>query len=101
MGAGVGSRDRETQTRAGVVNGGDAAPWRSGRSTGVAQASQPGDLGGVFVALAARITTAADGVAGGAERVANDAARIVAGAGAFAAASAEASALASVLAENE
>ncbi len=54
----------------------------------------PDGLGGVFVALAARITTDANRNTLGAECVANDAARIAAGAGAFAAASAEASALA-------
>ncbi len=54
----------------------------------------PDGLCGVFVALAARITTDANRNALGAER-------IVAGAGAFAVASAEASALASALAENE
>jgi hypothetical protein len=77
--------DEELREATRMEVGNDYADWH------------PDGLGGVFVALAARITTAADGVAGGAERVANDAARIVAGAGAFAAASAEASALA----ENE
>ncbi len=57
----------------------------------------PDGLGGVFVALAARIKTDANRNALGALCVANDAAHIAAGAGAFAAGSAEASALA----ENE
>ncbi len=61
----------------------------------------PDCLCGVFVALVARIKTDANRNALGSLCVANDAARIAAGAGAFAAGSAEASALASALAKNE